>query len=338
MKDRFDEMMAKFLVPLDRLKGNVADCTYFLRNDGSLAFAQGYFHPPGLISAKILYYPHRNGWVDIFGRRYECLHKTYRGGTMYSFTNPEQIEQHYKLFPELARTAPIAPVIKNNLLMPLSDFVGFFDPKRSLAICMELYPKIKKGVAAAGELLGVSVEKMGLTGSLQYGRLEQHDDDTDIAFHGTVEENYALMQKILRFVQDNPDRHVHEFNKFWPLRFYYGGILVCPFFLYADEREIPVRDCRISVIAKKATLEGRVADLRHSIYMPLVLPLDQARLEGEGRGSFILILADSYVRGEFQAGQRLRATGELVRMEKNGKSFEALIAANNWDVTTVTGL
>ncbi len=47
MKDRFDEMMDIFLVPIAELGERVTDCTYFLRKDGSLAFAQGYCHPPG---------------------------------------------------------------------------------------------------------------------------------------------------------------------------------------------------------------------------------------------------------------------------------------------------
>ncbi|MCX6357751.1 MAG: hypothetical protein NT045_07775 [Candidatus Aureabacteria bacterium] len=337
MKDRFDEMMERFLVPLSQLRGHVNDCTYFLRNDGSLAFAQGYHHPAGAISGKTLYYPKPGGWVNIFGRQYECLHKTYRDGKMYSFTNPEQIAEHYALFPELVRTAPIAPIIKNNLLLPLDGFRGFFEPRKSLRLCVELYPKIRDGIAAASEILHVPVERMGLTGSLQYGRLEEHDDDTDIIFYGSVEENHAVVQRIHRLVGEEPGRHVHEFGKFWPLRLYHGGILVCPFFIYAREEEIPLRDCAVSTVKKGVALRGRVTDTRHSVYMPLVLPLEEATVDGKERGRFILILADSYVRGEFAAGQRIEATGELVRVTKGGDTFDALIAANNWDVTTVAG-
>jgi len=334
MSDRFDMMMKKFLVPLSELKGKVSDCTYFLRKDGSLAFAQGYYHPPGMISGKVLYYPKPGGWVDIFGRDYACLHKEYRDGKMYSFTNPEQIKKHYEIFPDLVRAARVAPLIKNNLLLPLTDFVGYFDPVHSLRVCTELYPKIRKGLAAAGELLEVPLEKMGLTGSLQYGRLEEHDDDTDIVFFGTVEENYALMQRIRALVQEDPKRHVHEFGKFWPLRLYHGDILVCPFFVYAREHEIPIHDCSITGLKPKAVITGRITDIRHTVYMPLVLPLEDVTVDGEPRESFILIISDSYVRGEFEPGQRLSATGELVRIEKGGSSYEALIAADNWDVVT----
>lgn len=335
MQDRFDQMMDKFLVPLSGLGGRVTDSTYFLRKDGSLAFAQGYHHPGGTISCKIIYYPATGGWVDIFGREYECMHKSYRNGKMYSYTNPDQLKKHYDLFPELVRTAPVAPIIKNNLLLPLGDFAGFFDPKKSLRLCVELYPKIRDGVAAASGILGVPVEKMGFTGSLQYGRIEEHDDDTDIIFYGTVEENYALMQKIRRIVKEDPKRHVHEFGKFWPLRFYHGGILVCPFFVYAREEEIPLLDCAIRVIKKQATITGRIADIRHSIYMPLIFPLESVKLNGEPHDQFTLILGDSYVRGEFEVGQRVRAVGELVQVERGGTGCPALLVANNWDVTTV---
>ncbi|MDD5555760.1 MAG: hypothetical protein PHN82_00755 [bacterium] len=329
-------MMRRFLVPLRELGGRVDDSTYFLRHDGGLAFAQGYHHPPGTISCKILYYPSPGGWVDIFGRRYECLHKRYSGGKMHSFTNPEQFEMHFELFPELAGAARRAPVIKNNLLLPLDGFAGYFDPRRSLEICMELYPKIRRGIEAASDLLEVPVGRMGLTGSLQYGRLEEHDDDTDICFYGSVEENYALMLKILGLVREDPSRHVWEFGKFWPLRMRHGGILVCPFFIYAREEEIPLRDCRIEAVRERAVVTGTITDIRHSIYMPLVFPLEGAAVDGEPRERFILILGDSYVRGEFEAGQRVRAEGELVKIEKAAGTFEAVIAANNWDVTTVS--
>ena len=334
MKDTFVEMIGRYIVPLSELGNRTIDSTYFLRKDGSLVFAQGYYHPPGKISGKIIYYPKKGGWVDIFGRDYDCMHKTYKAGRMYSYTNPQQIEKHYKVFPELARGAQVAPLIKNNLLFPLGDFTGFFEPRKSLRLGMELYPKIDRGARAAGEILGVPLEKMGLTGSLQYGRLEVHDDDTDFIFYGTVEENYELMQKILDIVREDPKRRVYEFSKFWPLRFYHGGILVCPFFIYADMDEIPLRDCRIRSTKMGVEIRGRITDIRHSIYMPLVFPLEDVEVEGEKREKFVLILSDSYVRGEFEAGQCIYARGELVEIEKASGKYEALIAANNWDVKT----
>jgi predicted nucleotidyltransferase len=254
---------------------------------------------------------------------------------MYSYTNPDQIKKHYELFPDLVKEAPVAPIIKNNLLIPLDYFAGFFDARKSLRLCMEIYPKIRNGVTAVSKLLGVPLENMGLTGSLQYGRLETHDDDTDIIFYGTVEENYALMRTILKLVRDDPSRHVWEFGKFWPMRFRHGGILACPFFVYAREDEIPLKDCAVTVVKKRAAIAGTITDIRHSIYMPLVFPIEDAEVDGEPRERFILILSDSYVRGEFVVGQRVRAAGELVLVEKPSGSFEALIAANNWDVTTV---
>lgn len=335
MKYNFDEIISTFIVPVSELGDRVTDSTYFLMKNGCLNFVQGYYHPNGMLSGKILYYPKKGGWVDIFGREYECIHKSFSNGRMYSFTNPEQIEKHYKLFPEITCNARVAPVIKNNLLFPREDFLGFFDPKKSLKLCMEIYPKVRRGVEAASELLEFPLEQMGLTGSLQYGRLEEHDDDTDIVFYGTVEENYALMQRILGHVRENPTCHVYEFGKYWPLRLYHGDILVCPFFVYALEEEIPIHDCRIRSLKEGAQLTGKISDIRHSIYMPLVFPLEEVELDGEPRERFILILSDSYVRGEFEVGRRVHATGELVEIEKETGSYQALIVANNWDVKKV---
>ena len=341
MKDRFDEMMDIFLVPIAELGERVTDCTYFLRKDGSLAFAQGYCHPPGMISAKILYYPKKGGWAEIFGRDYDCLHKTYRDGKMHSFTNPQQIEMHYTLFPDLARSACVAPVIKNNLLMPRSDFVGFFDSKKSLRLCMELYPKIDKGVRAASELLEVPVERMGLTGSLQYGRLEEHDDDTDLAVHGTVEENYALMRRILGLVREDPSRHVHEFGSSGRCASITAASLVCPFFIYLareDENPAACRELPASAASGRRRASRPASPIsRHSIYMPLVFPLEEAEVDGVREERFVLVISDSYVRGEFCVGEHIRAAGELVEIEKDGRRTRALIVANNWDVEKTAG-
>lgn len=337
MNDRFDEMMRLFLKPLSELGGRITDSTYFLRKDGSFVFAQGYYHPAGMLSGKIIYFPEKGGWVDIFGREYGCMHKKYVNGRMYSYTNPEQIAMHYELFPGLKRNARVAPIIKNNLLFPLDDFVGFFEPRNARKTCMELYPKVRRGLEAASELLDVPLDRMGLTGSLQYGRLEEHDDDTDIIFYGSVEENYVIMQKIMGFVRRDPRCHVHEFDKFWPMRMYHGGILLCPFFVYAREEEIPVSgNCTVTPLKEEpAQLTGRITDIRHSIYMPLVFPLEDVDCDGERLDRFILILSDSYVRGEFEVGQRLKTSGELVRVDKGGESCPAMIVANNWDVQEI---
>jgi hypothetical protein len=64
--------------------------------------------------------------------------------------------------------------------------------------------------------------------------------------------------------------------------------------------------------------------------------MEDVELDGNRRDSCLLILSDSYVRGEFYAGQRVQAEGELVTVEKGDSRFDALIVANNWDVKTVS--
>ena len=95
MKYTFDEMMDRFLRPLSELEGGrVTDSLYFLRQDGSFVFSEGYCHPAGGMYGKIIYYPQKGGDIDIFGREYGCITKKMVGGECIYVGHAEQIKMH----------------------------------------------------------------------------------------------------------------------------------------------------------------------------------------------------------------------------------------------------
>nr|HPJ73174.1 hypothetical protein [bacterium] len=234
MTDTFDTMMNKFLVPLETLTGGVKDSVYFLRRDGCFVFSHGYYHPhPGEFIGKIIYYPTPEGTADIWGRRYEAMHKAWVGGEHVAILNDVQIVKHYEIDPRLDPSRPRPLVADFTLEFPLEEFLGYFDPHHSLIECTALHPVVGEWVEKTSALFDFPREKMGVTGSLAYGKIEEADMDFDVIFAGSMEENARVIERIRELVRD-PSRQVFEFGKYWPIRTYHEGFLICPFFVYEN--------------------------------------------------------------------------------------------------------
>ena len=63
MKDIFDKTMERFMFPMANFKGPVMDSTYFLRNDGSFVFSEGYCHSADSFWGMIIKYPLADGHI-----------------------------------------------------------------------------------------------------------------------------------------------------------------------------------------------------------------------------------------------------------------------------------
>ena len=325
-KDRFDEIIDKFIIPVKELPPGAGDAFYFLRKDGSFVFTQGYCHPPGAIYCKIIYYPDRNGWVDIHGRRYGATIKRVVNGKVELVPHDEQLKKHFEIDPTLDPNEKLPCWAEFHVRLPLDQFAGYFDHRKSLARAMEMYPQVRDSVTSASEILQVPVERLGCTGSLSYGRLEEPADDVDLCLYGTVEQNRKVIARIRELTKREPERRVIEFGKYWPMRFYNGDLMICPFFEYLDPSEVPLRELDVTVLEENVEAAGRVKDDTHSIYMPPLLTLENVVVNGKSRGETPLIIYDGSLRGEFRAGDRLEMKGvRLIRVRERGREFDALL-------------
>ncbi|MCX6354939.1 MAG: hypothetical protein NTZ78_08560 [Candidatus Aureabacteria bacterium] len=318
----FWKKIEEYRAPMEQLDANIWDSTYFMRRDDSLVFCEGYCHPRNALYGKIIYYPRDKGDVSIHGRPYECITKKLVDDEMVYVTHPAQIARQCEIDPSLARKRP--PYAQYELEFRMNDFAGYFDCRKSLRKAMEYYPRIESAAHQVSDVLDIPMERLGVTGSLAYGVYDPHDEDFDVVFFGTIKENRRVVQKIYEITCD-PKKQVIEFNKLWPMRFHHNGVLVCPFFVYSDWKEVPLKDFTVDVIREKVHATGRVCEDRHAIYMPAIVQLDSVMVEGDRSAPLPLIIYDGALRGDFREGDEVRTTGMLVRVSQGREEFEALL-------------
>jgi len=330
MKYDFERMLKDFLRPLSELEGRALDSLYFLRRDGSFVFTEGYCHPSGGVYGKIIYFPRPGGGVDVFGREYGCTTKKKVGDECIYVGHPEQIRMHGEIDPSLDPAVERPVYVEYEMPFRLDEFVGFFDPHHSLEVCSQMYPWVARAARAASEVLEVPWERLGLTGSLAYGRYEEGDDDLDLVIRGSVADNLRAYRTI-RSLSSIPDRMVVEFGRWWPMRFYEGDVLICPFFTYEDLAEAPLADFRLEVLQDGVEVEGVVADDTHTIYMPPLLQLEGVKVAGAEAEDLPLLIYDGALRGEFFLGDIVRCHARLVKIAPaRGPEYEAALVTL-WD-------
>ena len=327
----FEKTMSRCLVPMDELGDKPVDSTYFLRKDESFVFAEGYSHPKGGIYGKIIYYPDEKGDVDIHGRSYGCITKRRVDGEVIYISHPEQIQRHYEIDPAFDPEMEKEAFAEYEMPFSLRDFKGFFSGKRSLQVAMSLHSEIADAARGISELFSFPVEKMGVTGSLAYGIYEEATEDFDVVFYGSMEENRRIIETIDELIQE-PARQVIEFGKLWPMRFYNGEILICPFFVYGNAEEAPFADCSVEVTGDPVTATGIVVDDTHAIYMPPFLGLADVRIDGEKSEDATLIIYDGAMRGDFRNGDRLKARAKPIEVHSRGKRWKALLSTLYSDI------
>lgn len=325
MSDRFDQVMQLYLLPVNKLSGSPVDSMYFLHKKGGLVYCEGYAHPPGGFYGALIKYQDPKGHIDIFGRKFNWTHRRYDKGELVIIPGDEQVQRMKEVYPELANRPPVPMFADHFCHFLFSEMQGFFDSKRSMELLCRENPRLKEVVDSLHGLLGVPRDRIGCSGSLAYGYYEEPLEDVDATFFGTVEQNFSVVLRIIDLLKREPEREVVELGKTWPLRFKHMGTLICPFFRYADPAEIPYREFTMELIAPSIALTGTISDGRHTPYLPAVLPLEDVKADGKGRGPIEVVIYDGAQRGEYLKGDRVWVKGRLVKVTKGGRTDEAAL-------------
>lgn len=333
MKDQFDERMERFLVPATAFEGPVMDSTYFLRKDGSFVFSEGYCHPQEAFWGMIIKYPQPGGHIDLFGREYGWTHRVFIDGELAMVPLPQQVENQFKVAPELRAIQGEKPVFARNFVkFPLSDFIGYFDARHSMRELRREHEWIDSAVRKTCRLLDRDPDQTGVTGSLAYGRVE---DDIDLVFIGSPDENAVVARAIIRYLVDHPESRVVELRKEWPLRFYYAETLICPFFRYAETSQIPLFQCEMEVVEDGMTMEAVVSDDTHNLYLPAVVGLTEiVREDGRAEDDLELIVYNGALRGELWRGDRVRLQPVIVKITTPGAGTRRALLVTDDDQLT----
>jgi predicted nucleotidyltransferase len=329
-KDYFESQIEQMLCPLSDFTRGVLDTTFMMRNDGSFVYVEGYYQPPGKVIGKIIYYPTPDGAVDIHGRPYESMVKAERDGQTIYIPHDEQIRMHRPIDPALEEEDLI--ITKFHVGFPLPSFRGYFNDRRSLYYAMSRFPLVGRAVENVSRFLNVPVSRLGITGSTALGRRGEHSD-IDLVIFGTVEQNRETASRICDHIHRNPESTVVEFGKFWPLRFVYQGIEICPAYVYMNLDEAPIRNCTVELVRDSVEAYGTIADDTHAIYMPPVVRLSDVYLDGRPADDIVFVVYDGSVRGEFYLKERLHVRGRVIRIRKDREEFLALVAFDAGDIT-----
>jgi hypothetical protein len=324
MNDLYDEIIPRFLQPVSSLELGVGDAFYFLRRDGAFVFTEGYLHPEGGLMGKVMLSPDPRGDTDIFGRKFRSSYKKVVDGELILIPHPEQMRLQFELTPSLVPSAPRPVYEEFHVEFPLSDFLGVFEHHHSLRAAMEMYPLIKSTIDDVRAGFDVPLARLGCTGSTCYGKFEEPDDDIDLVWYGSIEENRKVLAQIKELTRD-PRNRVFEFGRWWPIRFYWKKMMICSFFNYRLEEEIPLRNCRMIVLEEDVKGVGMVDDDTHSIYMPSIVKLSHLLLNGKKYRDLRLVIYDGALRGEYFTGDYLKFVARRVLIEKAAGEEEALL-------------
>ncbi|HOO77202.1 MAG TPA: hypothetical protein PK636_01950 [bacterium] len=324
--DRFDQVVSELIQPMSALPDGPYDALYLLRKDGGLVYTEGYWHPGGKVIGKLIYYPDPHGRKNIHGRSYTSIVKDVRDGEEVYVSHEDQLCRVFRLLPDLPPDANRLILAEYQIAFPLEDFAGFFDPRRGLAYLMANHPDVDAVVRKTAEILEVSVADLGITGSSALGK---KGGDIDLVFFNSPEKNMETVRRLWGIVYSQPDKQVVEYGKFWPLKMYVDGEEICTFWGYRSSASAPVRDCRVELLKDEVEVYGTVSDNLHSLYVPLVLGLENVYIDGEKTGPIRTVIYDGAVRGEFRKGLRLRIMGKLVNLIKDSGETETVVSVTD---------
>jgi hypothetical protein len=353
------EKFAEFIVPIDE-KTEFRDATYFLRKDGTFVFGEGYCHTPDRplaerrVVSHIVFIP-RVGEVpaytkkQLFGQPYENITKGVMNTQPLHLFYPMQLKRYLEVDPSLDVERP--PYAKYKALVPVNSLVGHFPHRHSLQTIFrraergdDSARRIKEAIEASAEMLKITPEQFGISGSLSIGTYE-NPHDLDVVIYATVKEVRRIVDFLYRLTATREERKVFEFGKFWPIRYWEwvdgDKLMFCPFFSYLNLDECPLRDFTCEAIGP-VTLQGRVADHTHNAYNPTVLDLEKVSLNGKSRGGGLrLILYHGGERGDYVEGDRVIGEGTHVLIRtfkgkgaarKQAERYEAVLTTNIGDV------
>ena len=332
MNDLYDKMISRFLQPLSSLEMGVGDAYYFLRRDGAFVFTEGYLHPEGGVMGKVMLAPDPEGDTDIFGKKFRSSYKRVVDGELILIPHPEQLQLQFELSPDLDPSRPRPVYEEFHVEFPLSDFAGVFEHHHSLRQAMEIFPMVRDSVEDICRNFDLPLSRLGCTGSTCYGKFEEPDDDIDMVWYGSIAENQKVLDQIREVTRD-PRNRVFEFGRWWPIRFFWKKMMICSFFNYRLEEEIPLRNCRVTLLEENVKGVGMVDDDTHSIYMPSIVRLSHLLLNGKKSPDLNLVIYDGSLRGEYFNGDYLKFVASRILIEKEGKEEEALLVTLRDQIT-----
>jgi predicted nucleotidyltransferase len=339
-----------YSVPIDGTfrDHEIRDVTLYMRHDGIIVNAEGWFHPRGQLVGEVLYAPDTEGDKRLFGQPYRKV--TLRPGSY----EPVPYGQRGVMLAAYDRTLDQTAInpwfAKYKQMLPLTQFVAMFPCSRALDRTLRRdspsADTIRRDIVDLERLLEFTRDEvhLGLTGALSLGEIDEYHD-LDVVFAGTVRQNWQLAQRIRNLLLRDPRRRCFEGGKSWSLRFFNNrGMLMCCFFTYKYATAAPLSNFRMDIIEKDVRAIGTVADDRHAFYTPTLLLIEQALVSVNRSGctrtwrerQLHVVVYHTASRGDCVRGDRLCARGALVSIQTPDRTFQAVCVIERDGVVNLT--
>jgi len=326
----------EFSVPINnQVPQPTRDAELYLRQDGLIVNAEGWFHPPNLLLGEVMYTPDDQGDKAIFGERYRKV--TLFAGTHNPIPYSLRGTELAQIDPNLNQKETNPFFARYKQFFPKSELVAVFPSQRALTKILTKngleQEKLSMSLNDMQKLLGIDLSEMslGVTGSLSLGNYDNLHD-FDLVFQGDPRTNLLIARRIRELVRYEKQRRVIEGGKGWNIRFYTDkGILMCCFFGYQNPQEAPLVNFDMDVIEENVAIEGTVSDETHSVYTPTILGLSDVVIKKiaekstrGGLGNLKLIIYHTATRGECFEGDHIKAEGALVEVSSQEGKYLAL--------------
>lgn len=348
---------ALFLTPIEESE-DFRDATYFLREDGTFIFSEGYYHQiekprrERKVISHIVFAPRdpQKPGPDyarkvLFDQEYENITKEIMTTQPLERFYPLQLARYLQIDP--AQREIVRPVYaRNKSMVPLTSLIGTFPTIHSLQSIIQkareepAAKNIKIITEQTAELLEIDLAQIGISGSLSLGTYA-NPHDLDYVIHASPSEVKRMVNFMYTLTDTDEKRKVYEFGKFWPIRFWdWAGeekFMVCPFFSYLNPEEAPLRNFDCEDLGP-GRVEGRISDHTHNAFNPSILMLEEVKLNGREYPDISrLILYHGGERGDWREGYRVLVEGNHVRIKtyrveekqrKPKEEFEAILVNN----------
>lgn len=321
----------------------IRDAEFFIRRDGFIVNAEGWYQPPDFLIGEVMYIPDENGDREIFGVKYRKA--TLKRGTYEAVPYQERgemLRQYDTTLDQFSRNPFFA---KYKQIFPRSEFIAHLP---SMQVKKKILEKLAlpddnifRDLENLEQLLGISLEELGVgfTGSALLGNFK-NAHDLDLVFNGTVEKNLEIAKKMRELVGREPGRRVIEGGKGWNIRLHNDyGTLMCSFFGYREPNEAPLAEFSMEVLDQQVQISGVVINDVHSIYTPTILDLaDVSVLNGskDVPNNIKLIIYHTATRGECFAGDEVKAEGALINVRVPGSTQKAICVIEREGVRNLT--
>jgi predicted nucleotidyltransferase len=252
-----------------------------------------------LTSDKVWKFPRR----EIFGKVFYDISKVVCGGIHHNLHDTAICSVFNRLIGrDITEKTNLA--FCKLLSVPIDCVRDTISPYSVLAGILSANKRVSEGLHALADLLGISVNDCGITGSWALG-CNRKESDIDVVVRLAPHEAKPFMSKVAALKKDAEGALLRDkFGYMWPLRIKLFSYEWCIFVTYRALGESILWGAELTRSGRSIPIEGNVCEDSHSLFCPTVLEIQK-----EAGKTFYVVFPSTEARGVFHEGDYIEAFG-----------------------------